>query len=59
MITAAKKNKNPFKSIYYIVVAGFVLTIHDGIIKWISHKSSPNTPSLTLSICSRPVAYVF
>jgi len=33
MITAAKKIKNPFKSIYYIVVAGFVLTIHDGIIK--------------------------
>jgi len=36
MITAAKKIKNPFKSMYYIVVAGFVLTIHDGIIKWIS-----------------------
>jgi drug/metabolite transporter (DMT)-like permease len=36
MIIAAKKIKNPFKSIYYIVVAGFVLTIHDGIIKWIS-----------------------
>lgn len=36
MITVAKKNKNPFKSIYYIVIAGFVLTIHDVIIKWIS-----------------------
>lgn len=38
MITAVKKTKNPFKSIYYVVISQFIYSIHDVIIKWISDK---------------------
>ena len=38
MITAIKKIKSQFNSIYYIVIANFLLSIHDVMIKWISGK---------------------
>ena len=38
MITAIKKIKSRFNSIYCIVIANFFLTIHDVMIKWISGK---------------------
>jgi len=38
MITGIKKIKSQFNSIYYIVIANFLLSIHDVMIKWISGK---------------------
>lgn len=38
MLTAIKKVKGPFNSIYYIVIANFLFSIHDVMIKWISGK---------------------
>jgi len=36
MITAFKRIKRPINSIYYVLIAEFVFSVHDVIIKWIS-----------------------
>ncbi len=38
MITAIKKIKSPFNSVYYVFIAAFLFSIHDVIVKWISGK---------------------
>ncbi len=38
MMTAIKKMKSQFNGIYYIVIANFLLSIHDVMVKWISGK---------------------
>lgn len=36
MITAVKKVRNPLRSLHYVFIGEFVLSVHDVIIKWIS-----------------------